>query len=47
MTYEEIARKYDISVWKVAREIQTALQVLRHALKDYLPMLVFLLLLRK
>lgn len=47
MTYEEIARKYGISVWKVAREIQTSLQVLRLALKDYLPMLIFLLMLRK
>lgn len=47
LTYEEIARKYDISVWKVAREIQTALQSLRHALKDYLPMLLFLLTLRR
>lgn len=42
MTYEEIAAKYDISVWKVAREMQSALAILRHALKDYLPMLLFL-----
>lgn len=42
MTYEEIAAKYDISVWKVAREMQSALAILRHALKDYLPMLLVL-----
>lgn len=47
LTYEEIARKYDISIWKVAREIQTALQTLRHALKDYLPLLLFLLTVRR
>lgn len=46
-TYEEIARKYGISVWKVAREIQSALQTLRLALKDYLPMLLLLLTMRR
>lgn len=43
MTYEEIAHKYNISIWKVAREMQTALNMLRLALKDYLPILIFLL----
>lgn len=40
MTYEEIAKKYDISVWKVSREIQFALNILRIELKDYLPAFV-------
>lgn len=43
LTYEEIARKYDVSVWKVAREMQAALNLLRHALKDYLPVALLLL----
>lgn len=43
MTYEQIADKYRISIWKVAREIQTALNILRPALKDYLPLLLLLL----
>ncbi len=43
MTYAEIAAKYDISIWKVAREMQSALQMLRLALKDYLPLLLLLL----
>ncbi|MEG2061978.1 MAG: sigma-70 family RNA polymerase sigma factor, partial [Alistipes sp.] len=37
MTYEQIAAKYHISVWKVAREIQTAMRILRVSLGDYLP----------
>ena len=36
MTYEEIARKYDVSPRKVKREIQKNLEKLRTALKDYL-----------
>ena len=46
-TYEEIAQKYGISVWKVAREIQATLQTLRLALKDYLPILLILLSMRR
>lgn len=46
-TYEEIAQKYGISVWKVAREIQTTLQTLRLALKDYLPVVLLLLSMRR
>ncbi len=42
LTYEEIARKYNISIWKVAREMQSALNMLRLALKDYLPIAILL-----
>lgn len=38
LTYAEIAERYDISVRRVTSEIQSALQTLRHALKDYLPL---------
>lgn len=37
MTYEEIAEKHHISIWKVAREIQTTINILRVSLRDYLP----------
>lgn len=37
MTYDDIARKYNISIWKVAREIHAAMTVLRVSLQDYLP----------
>lgn len=42
-TYQEIADEQGISVRQVTSEIQRALQLLRHALKDYLPLLIFLL----
>ncbi len=37
LTYAEIAQRFDIPVRRVTAEIQSALQLLRHALKDYLP----------
>lgn len=37
LTYAEIAERFDIPVRRVTAEIQSALQQLRHALKDYLP----------
>ncbi|MEG2061890.1 MAG: RNA polymerase sigma-70 factor [Alistipes sp.] len=37
MTYDEIAKKYNISTRTVTREIQTTLALLRVSLKDYLP----------
>lgn len=43
LTYAEIAERFDIPVRRVTSEIQSALQVLRHALKDYLPLILFLL----
>lgn len=42
-TYQEIAQQYDISVHKVAREMQKALAILRVSLKDYLPILISIL----
>lgn len=44
LTYAEIAERFDIPVRRVTSEIQSALQILRHALKDYLPMGLLLLL---
>lgn len=38
LTYAEIAERFDIPVRRVTSEIQAALQILRHALKDYLPL---------
>lgn len=43
LTYAEIAERFDISVRKVTSEIQFALQILRHALKDYLPLCLLFL----
>lgn len=43
LTYQEIAEKYGIPVRRVTAEIQTALHTLRHALKDFLVVLVLLL----
>lgn len=37
MTYEEIAKKYNVSPRKVKREIQSVLAMMRQSLKDYLP----------
>lgn len=37
LSYEEIAKKYGISIWKVSREIQSAMSALRISLRDYLP----------
>ena len=37
LTYEEIAAKHSISVFKVTREIHTAISLLRISLQDYLP----------
>lgn len=39
LTYEEIAKKYNISPRKVKREIQSVLSMMRQSLKDYLPVL--------
>jgi RNA polymerase sigma-70 factor (ECF subfamily) len=36
-TYEQIAMECGISVRRVTSEMQKALAVLRHALKDYMP----------
>lgn len=41
-TYQEIARRYHISVRKVTREIQRCLKLLREDLGDYLPLAVTL-----
>lgn len=43
LTYAEIAERFGISVRRVTSEIQSALQILRHALKDYLPLCLLLL----
>lgn len=40
LTYQEIAEKYDLPVRRVTAEIQSALQILRHALKDFLIVLL-------
>lgn len=37
LTHEQIARKYAVSVWKVAREISSVIKILRISLQDYLP----------
>lgn len=37
MTYEEIAKRYNVSPRKVKREIQSVLAMMRSSLKDYLP----------
>lgn len=42
MTYQEIADRYGISQRKVKREIQNALSILRHSLKDYLPLITLI-----
>lgn len=41
LTYQEIADKYGISVRRVTSEIQSALQILRIALKDFLVLFLF------
>lgn len=41
LTYQEIAEKYGISVRRVTSEIQSALHILRHALKDFLVVFLF------
>lgn len=43
-TYQEIAEERGISVRSVTAEIQNALQLLRLSLKDYLPLLLLLML---
>lgn len=43
LTYAEIAERFDIPVRRVTSEIQSALQILRHALKDYLPLCLLFL----
>lgn len=40
-SYEEIADKYAVSKWKVAREVQAALTILTYSLRDYLPTILF------
>lgn len=45
LTYEEIAAKYGISPRKVKREIQKSLEILRVSLKDYLPLILAIILL--
>lgn len=42
MTYQEIAEERGMSVRQVTSEKQTALQLLRRTLKDYLPLLLLL-----
>lgn len=42
LTYAEIAEKYGVSQRKVKREIQHVLEIMRHSLKDYLPVFIFL-----
>lgn len=37
MSYDQIAQKYNVPVWKVTREIQSAISSLRVSLRDYLP----------
>lgn len=44
MTYQEIAEELGLSVRRVTTEMQTALQLLRRTLKDYLPLALLLLL---
>lgn len=46
LTYQEIAAKYHIPVRRVTSEIQSALQILRHALSDFLILLIALRLLK-
>lgn len=43
-TYQEIAEELGLSVRRVTTEMQTALQLLRRTLKDYLPLALMLLL---
>lgn len=43
MTYKEIAERLDVSVKTVDYRIQQALKQLAVELKDYLPLLIFLL----
>lgn len=42
-TYQEIADEYGLSLRKVTSEIQSALRILRHSLKDYLLLLLVFL----
>lgn len=42
LTYAEISEKYGVSHRKVKREIQNVLEIMRHSLKDYLPVFIFL-----
>lgn len=44
MTYQQISERLSIPVRRVTSEIQTALHLLRLSLKDYLPLLLLLLL---
>lgn len=44
LNYDQIADKYAISKIKVKREVRAAVQLLREALMDYLPILIILLL---
>ena len=43
MTYKEIAERLDVSVKTVDYRIQQALKQLAVELKDYLPLLIFIL----
>ncbi len=43
MTYKEVGEKFGLSFNQVNFEIRKATQILRHALKDYLPLLFALL----
>lgn len=43
LTYEKIAQKYGVTPRKVKRDIQKTLEKLRIELKDYLPLLLFML----
>lgn len=44
MTYKEIAERYDIPVRRVTAEIQKALEMLRISLRDYLAVVIAILL---
>ena len=44
LSYKEIAEKYGITVRRVEFELEKAVKQLRVALKDYLPVLLMLLL---
>ena len=43
LTYQEIADKYNVTPRKVKRDIQNVLALMRKSLKDYMPIIVFLL----
>ena len=46
LSYKEIAEKYGISHRSVTYEISKTLAVLKESLKDYLPLVIYLLMLK-